>query len=524
MRTLTPESPHLAHPVDRLRVALADRYTIERELGSGGMATVYLARDLRHDRDVAVKVLKPDLAVAIGSDRFLREIRITAQLNHPHVLPLLDSGDADGFLYYALPFVAGGSLRVRLNRDQGLPLDVVVRITQQVAAALDHAHHRGVIHRDIKPENILFSEGLAVVADFGIAKAVSTASLEALTRSGFPLGTPGYMSPEQATGQKDLDARTDVCGLGCVVYEMLVGGTPGVWSTPDEVRVGRFLELPQGHRERLDRLPGRVEQALVTALAIRPAERYVTAIEFAEALTAAAEGSAKLKDSEVRTILDRAAQLEAQQPTEGALSVGAVEQVAAEVGIAPQHVRKAVEELDSVAPHDMALQSGSPPTRFHKERLLLDRYVSGAVTAALHAALVEEIQSTLGIAGHVSIVGGSLTWSPAAPGTESRKLVITVTPRSHKTHIHVEERFELSGWRLFAPGWGAAVGALSGAGVAALLGISEPAIVVPILIGGFGGAISLANGMIRIPARRRRPQLEQLADRLAELVEGADAQ
>jgi serine/threonine protein kinase len=511
----------LADPIDRLRTALADRYAIERELGSGGMATVYLAQDLRHDRQVAVKVLKPDLAVAVGSERFLREIRITAQLNHPHILPLLDSGDAEGFLYYALPFVAGGSLRGRL-KGEGLPLDVVVRVTQQVAAALDHAHHRGVIHRDIKPENILFSEGLAVVADFGIAKALSTISLEALTLSGYPLGTPGYMSPEQATGQTDLDARTDVCGLGCVVYEMLIGATPGVWSTPDEVRVGRFLELSRGHRERLDRLPGRVEQVLVKALAIRPTGRFATVLGLAEALTAAADGSAKLRDGEVRAILDRAAQLEGQHPTEGALSVGAVEQVAAEVGIAPQQVRRAVEELERLPEHDMALHGRSLPTRFHKEKLLLDRYVSGAVTASQHATLVEEIQSTLGIAGHVSSVGNSLTWSPAAPGTESRKLVITINSRSGETHIHVEERFELSGWRLFAPGWGAAAGGLTGAGFGALLGLGEAAIVIPALIGAFGGGFVLANAMIRVPASRRRPQLERLADRLAALVEGAE--
>ncbi|UCG84863.1 MAG: serine/threonine protein kinase [Gemmatimonadota bacterium] len=513
----------MADVIDRLRTALADRYAIERELGSGGMATVYLAHDLRHDRQVAVKVLKPDLAAAIGSERFLREIRITAKLNHPHILPLLDSGEAAGFLYYALPFIAGGSLRKRLKGD-GLPLDVVVRTAQQVAAALDHAHHLGVIHRDVKPENILFSEGLAVVADFGIAKAVSTASLEALTRSGFPLGTPGYMSPEQATGKTDLDASTDVCGLGCVVYEMLIGGTPGVWSTPDEVRVGRFLELPQGHRERLDRLPGRVEQVLVRALAIRPSGRFPKPIEFADALAEAAGGTSKLRDSEVRAVLDRAAEIEVQQPTEGALSVGAVEQVAAEVGIAPQRVRQAVEEMEAPHAHGAALhgQLQSLPTRFHKEKLLLDRYVSGVVATSQHAALVEEIQSTLGIVGHVSTVGESLTWSPAAPGTESRKLVITVTSQSDKTHIHVEERFELSGWRLFAPGWGAAAGGLAGAGLAALFGLGDPAIVVPALIGAFGGGFFMANAMIRVPASRRRPQLERLADRLAALVDSTE--
>ena len=511
----------MAEILDRLRTALADRYTIERELGSGGMATVYLAHDRKYDRLVAIKVLKPDLAAAIGPERFLHEIRITAQLNHPHVLPLLDSGDAAGFVYYAMPFVAGGSLRGRLNREAGLPLDVAVRITQQVAAALEHAHRSGVIHRDVKPENILFSDGLAIVADFGIARALGSAGREVLTRSGFALGTPGYMSPEQATGKTAFDERTDVCSLGCVTYEMLIGETPGVWSTPDEVRVLRFQELPQGHREKLDRLPGRVEQVLVRALAIRESDRFTTPLEFSDALANVAAGSDRLSDSQVREILGKAAELEAQQPTEGALSVGAVEQAAAEAGIAPQRVREAVEQLDSPPVHAVALQGGAPPTQFHKEKLLLDRYVRGTVTASQHEMLVQEIQSALGIVGHISTVGDSLTWSPAAPGTESRKVVITVTPKLDKTHIHVEERFELSGWRLFAPGWGAAMGGLSGFGLAALLGLGEPAVVIPALIGAFGGGFLMANGMIRIPARRRRPELERLADHLAGILESA---
>ncbi len=511
----------MADPIDRLKTALADRYTIERELGSGGMATVYLAHDLRYERRVAVKVLKPDLAAAIGPERFLREIRITAQLNHPHVLPLLESGDAGGFVYYTMPFVSGGSLRERLNRNQGLPIDVAVRVTQQVAVALEHAHRCGVIHRDVKPENILFSDGLAIVADFGIARAVGSAGREALTRSGFPLGTPGYMSPEQATGKTELGERTDVCSLGCVVYEMLIGETPAIWSTPDEVRVGRFAELSQGHREKLDRLPGRVEQVLVKALAIREADRFPSPIEFSDALAAVSAGSPRLSDSQVREILGKAAELEAQQPTAGALSVGAVEQLAAEVGIAPQRVREVVEELDRPPASDLESLRDSPPTRFHKEKLLLDRYVPGAVTALQHEALVEEIQSTLGIVGHVSTVGSSLTWSPAAPGTESRKLVITVTSQSEKTHIHVEERFELSGGRLLAPGLGAALGGLTGFGLSALLGLGEPAFIVPALLGAFGGGFLTANAMIRVPAKRRRPELETLADRLAGLVEGS---
>ncbi|NIN71703.1 MAG: protein kinase, partial [Gemmatimonadetes bacterium] len=255
---------------ERIEAALADRYAIERGLGSGGMATVYLARDLKHGRQVAVKVLRPEVAAAVGSDRFLREIGVAARLNHPHILPLLDSGEADSFLYYVMPHVAGGSLRRRLADEARLPLEAVLRIARQVASALDLAHRHGVVHRDVKPENILFSEGLAVVADFGIAKAVSAAEREVLTRTGVPLGTPGYMSPEQAMGVAELDERTDVYSLGCVVYEMLTGGTPVVLPSPDDARLGRFLDAPPEHRERLDGLPGRIEQTLVKALAARP--------------------------------------------------------------------------------------------------------------------------------------------------------------------------------------------------------------------------------------------------------------
>jgi hypothetical protein len=260
---------------------------------------------------------------------------------------------------------------------------------------------------------------------------------------------------------------------------------------------------------------------LVKALAIRDADRFNSPIEFSDALAAVAKGSPRLSEGQVRDILGKAAELESRQPTEGALSVGAVEQVAAEVGIAPRNVRQAVAQLEARPTSDLEVLERSPPTRFHKEKLLLDRYVTGTVTASLHEAIVEEIQSTTGIVGHISTVGNSLTWSPAAPGTESRKLVITVTPKSDTTHLHIEERFELAGWRLFAPGWGAAVGGLSGLGLGALLGMGEPAFVIPALIGAFGGAISMANAMIRIPAKRRRPELEKLADRLAALVEGS---
>lgn len=508
---------------ERIKSALADRYAIERELGSGGMATVYLARDLRYERQVAVKVLRPEVAAAVGSNRFLREIRITAQLHHPHILPLLDSGEADAFLYYVMPFVAGGSLRRRMAGDARLPLDAVLRVARQVAAALEMAHRHGVVHRDVKPENILFSEGLAVVADFGIAKAVSTAGREALTRTGVPLGTPGYMSPEQAMGVGDLDERTDVYSLACVVYEMLAGGTPVALPSPDDVRLGRFQDAPPEHRERLDGLPGRVEQTLVKALAARPAERFGSPGEFADALAAAAAGSAKLSESQVDEVLRRAAELEADHPAEErALSVGAVEQVAAEVGIPPEHVREAVRELappgGRVVPH--APVPGPTQVDYRKDTLILDRTVEGEIDESVHRAMVNEIQATLGMVGHVSVLGNTLTWSPAAPGTDDRKVIVTVTPEAGKTQVHIEERFELSGWRIFVPGWGVAVAVVTGLGLVSALGMGDRGMLLIALLAPVG-AISAVALFFKSKVARHRPKLLELADRMAALAEEA---
>src|SRR5438128_6533850 len=208
----------------RLTTALAGRYAIERELGPGGMSTVYLARDVKHDREVALKVLRPELAAVLGAERFLQEIHISARLDHPHILTLIDSGESDGFVWYVLPYVRGESLREKLTREKQLSVEEAVRIATQVASALDYAHRHGLIHRDLKPENILLHEGEAVVADFGIALAVREAGGQRLTETGLSLGTPQYMSPEQATGGRELDARSDVCALAAVVYEVLTGG------------------------------------------------------------------------------------------------------------------------------------------------------------------------------------------------------------------------------------------------------------------------------------------------------------
>ncbi len=275
----------MADAFPRLKAALADRYTIEGELGAGGMATVYLARDLKHDRPVALKLLRSELAAVLGAERFLREIRLTAQLQHPHILTLIDSGEADGFLYYVMPYVEGESLRQRLGREGQLPLDEALRITRAIASALDFAHGHGVIHRDIKPENIMLHEGEPMVADFGIALAVSTAGQERLTETGISLGTPAYMSPEQTTGEAKLDGRSDQYSLACVLYEMLAGEPPYTGPTAQAIIAKRLTE-PIPHLGTVRRVSAAVEAAVTRALAKAPADRFATAGAFVAALTA----------------------------------------------------------------------------------------------------------------------------------------------------------------------------------------------------------------------------------------------
>ncbi len=269
---------------ERLREALSGRYTIEREIGRGGMATVYLARDQRHDRKVALKVLLPELGAVLGTERFLGEIRVTANLQHPHLLPLFDSGEAAGQLFYVMPFVQGESLRDRLDRERQLPIDAAVRIASQVASALDYAHRNGVIHRDLKPENILLHDGQAVVADFGIALAVSNAGGARVTQTGLSLGTPQYMSPEQAAGDRVLDGRTDVYALAALTYEMLVGDPPHDAGSVQAIIAKVLTEKPAPVRSRRDTVPVHVDAAIQKALAKLPADRFPAAGEFADAL------------------------------------------------------------------------------------------------------------------------------------------------------------------------------------------------------------------------------------------------
>jgi len=273
----------------RLTTALADRYRIEHELGRGGMATVFLAEDLKHRRRVAIKVLDPEVAAAIGPERFLREIETVAKLSHPHVLTLHDSGQAASLLFFVMPYVTGESLRQRLERDKQLPLEDALQITREVADALDHAHRQGVIHRDIKPENILLEEGHALVADFGIARAVAAAGGEKLTATGVVVGTPAYMSPEQAGGSSRLDGRSDQYSLGCVLYEMLAGQPPFTGPTVESLVHQHLSVAPHPVTAVRASVPLAVERALTKALAKTPADRYATPGEFVVALTAEVE-------------------------------------------------------------------------------------------------------------------------------------------------------------------------------------------------------------------------------------------
>jgi tRNA A-37 threonylcarbamoyl transferase component Bud32/tetratricopeptide (TPR) repeat protein len=279
----------MAELVKRLTAALADRYAVEREVGRGGMATVFLAEDLKHHRQVAIKVLHPELAAAVGPDRFLREIEIVAGLRHPHILPLYDSGETEGLLYFVMPYVEGESVHQRLEREKQLPLEEALRITQGVAGALDHAHRNGVVHRDIKPANILLDEGRAVVTDFGVARAISGADTDKVTATGMALGTPAYMSPEQAAGE-EADARSDIYALGCVLYEMLAGEPPLTGQTPQSTAAKRLTDRPTPLPALRATVSPELDQAVEKALEKAPVDRYATAPEFAEALSSITPG------------------------------------------------------------------------------------------------------------------------------------------------------------------------------------------------------------------------------------------
>jgi tRNA A-37 threonylcarbamoyl transferase component Bud32 len=492
------------------------------------MATVYLARDEKHHRDVALKVLRADLAAAVGEERFLREIEITAGLNHPHVLPLLDSGTAGGLFFYVMPYVAGGSLRSLLTSGTDVPTAAVLRIVTEVASALDYAHSRGVIHRDVKPENILFNEGLAVVSDFGIARAVSDAQRDGVTRTGMAVGTPGYMAPEQALGTGSVDARSDVYALGSVAFELLLGGTPGSWPGPEDVRLGRFGDLSPEYRHRLDAYPGRLEQVLTRVLALRAGDRYGSPGEFARALEAASEHTRGFSESQVRQLLERAAEIqlraevEPQRLEDGALTLGGVEQVAAQVGIPPEHVREAAREMTVPEPGSVPASRGEWRKKKGAgwDRLLVRDAFQGEVPETAFPRMVAEIQRRLDLVGHASVIGGTLTWSPATQSEDTRKIVISVTPVEGKTEIRIQERLEIQGIRKAVFPVSGLMGVALGAAIAGSLGMPEAAGGIFMMAFAGGGIFAGIRVVMSIDAGDREPQLQALAAALAEIGSG----
>jgi serine/threonine-protein kinase len=331
----------VTNPVELLSSALEERYAIERELGQGGMATVYLAQDLKHERKVAIKVLRPELSVSLGADRFLREIRVAANLQHPNILGLYDSGEANSLLYYVMPFIEGESLRDRLNREQQLPIHDALQITRESAEALAYAHEHGIVHRDIKPENILLQHGHALVADFGIARAVSQAGGEKLTQTGMAVGTPHYMSPEQSLGSDHVDARSDVYSLGCVLYELLVGQPPFLGPNAMAIMARHSMEVVPSLQVVRQSVPDEVEDAVMQALEKTPADRFQTMRQFAEVL-----GEAEADAAMHRTAARRAAA--GARRTSGAKGVPAVRRTGAARAMAETQ-RKTPVELAAAA-------------------------------------------------------------------------------------------------------------------------------------------------------------------------------
>ena len=281
----------MTNPFAELNAALPAHYVIDRELGRGGMALVYLARDTRHERFVALKTLRPEIAIALGRERFLREIKLAARLQHPNILPVFDSGDAGGTLFYVMPFVEGESLRDRLDREPQLPVDDALQIAREVAEALAYAHDHDVVHRDIKPENIMLSGGHAIVADFGIARAVSAAGGDKLTQTGLAIGTPAYMPPEQASGTGQVDRRSDIYSLACVLYETLAGQPPFTGPTAQAIMARHSLDAVPRLKIVRDAIPDDLEVVIERALEKVPADRYQTSGEFAKALATASTGA-----------------------------------------------------------------------------------------------------------------------------------------------------------------------------------------------------------------------------------------
>jgi serine/threonine protein kinase len=507
-------------PAD-LAAALSGRFELRRVLGRGGMATVYLADDRKHHREVAVKVLLPGLAAFLGTERFLTEIQIAARLNHPHILTLHDSGEASGFLYYVMPYIEGGSLRQHITPGGGPSLPEALEVLKPVADALAYAHRMGVLHRDIKPENILFQQGHPIVSDFGIARAVTTAGGAHLTRTGFPIGTPGYMSPEQAAGLTDLDARADVYSLAVVSYELLVGELPGRWPTEDAVRLGRFVDPPPLHRSRLTSLGSPTEAALIRGLSVRSDQRTATPWALISELGGDAPRR-RFSQGEVQEIVKRATEIEATNPTaSGAMTIGGVEALAAEVGIEPALIRKAARAVGR-APTPAALEV-SPTNHFigGPTRLFIEREIDGELPDAEFPTLVEEIRRILSDVGQVSQLGHSFSWISSRGGKwRPQDLEISVSVRNGRTRIRARENLSA----LIGSTFGGIGGGMGGGGMGPIMGTLFGGLHVPGILALFvvpawlGITFITARTVYQRSVKKRIAGMVPLMDRLAELT------
>ena len=512
-------------PLDLAR-ALAERYEVRDLLGRGGMATVYIAYDRKHQRDVALKVMRPDIAATIGADRFLKEIQIVARMVHPHILSLHDSGEAEGFVYYVMPFIDGGSLRDRVGKDKKMPANRAIAIAEPIADALGYAHQCGVLHRDIKPENVLFTRNHPIVGDFGIAKAVSTASDGiALTRTGISLGTPGYMSPEQAAGFSDVDERTDVYSLAILVYEMIVGEIPGRWVSEDSVKEGRFIDISAHHRPALAAAGPVVEGALVRALAVRPDQRTPTPGAFIEDLKGSARaGRRKYRPDEIEAIVNRAAELEVSNPTSsGSMTMGGVEQIARDVGIPTSLVRKAERSL-SVRAHSREAALEKPKDNFWAggpTRALYERVVEGELDERDYSEMVDEIRRVMKEVGQVSQLGRSFSWVLNKGQSGLRNVEVVVSIRPGKTRILVQENFN----NLLGAVYGGVGGGVGGGGLGPMMGIMFGGLGLPGIAAAFVVPAWLiitaatARTSYHYAVKRREKALGELADRLESLAQ-----
>ena len=508
-------------PADLTR-ALAERYELRDVLGRGGMATVYMGHDRKHHREVALKVLRPEIAATIGAERFLNEIQIVARMVHPHILPLHDSGEAEGFVFYVTPFIDGGSLRTCIEREGRMTPERAIAIAAPIADALSYAHQLGVLHRDIKPENVLFARAHPIVADFGIAKAVSSATSGAqLTRTGISLGTPGYMSPEQAAGFSEVDARTDVYSLAILVYEMIVGAIPGRWVTEESTRAGRFVDAAAAHRPYLSAAGSTVESALVRALALRPDQRTATPAAFIEDLRGQSSvGKRRYRQDEIEAIVNRAAEIEASNPTmSGSLTIGGVEQIARDVGIEPRHVRSAVASL-SPRPQTRESVMEQPKRNIligGPTRLVFERIVEGELAESDYALMVEEIRIIMKEVGQVSQLGRSFTWTLYKSTSGTRSVEVAVSVRNGRTRIVVQENLA----QLIGAVFGGIGGGVGGGGMGPMMGIlfgglhMHPAGLAVVVPAWLTIVYGIARTSFHYAVKRREKTLGTLADRLA---------